>query len=670
MGPIIYESDEDDYCLREESISLKGSTIQERTTDEVTTDGRQITKKIRTLEGTQYQEIEEWETTEVNGQKSVKHRIHTPKRQIVSNLTSPDKKPSPAAEAALKELVSKEIVIVPGHTKVEFDEETNTKTVTEKTTTGFQVTKIITFPDGRVKTQTTTFYDPISVPVGEDEYEEIEEEEEIIEEEDEGYPSTPAKKTNTSNVTKNTNENKQVTNVSKNNQKQVAKSTNVDEQTQISTQVKQVKQQQTTVVQKSTKTTSETHSQSTKTQQTQQIAQQSVKSIQTTENTQNTQNTKNTQNTQQIVKKDDDNNKQVALPNQPRTTVVKKKLDSGEVVEIHTTVSEDGLSKSCRRIVTKPAEELEITDYEEIHEPAQLKTRKVSHQTTSQQVTEVTENVHGQVQQQKVKQQQVKEQIEEHVTKQTTKNITDQKQTNVTDQKQLKNVDTTTISTVDENHVLTQQEIEKLLEKQKNTSTKTIIKEITSLTVEQIEQIIEYTIIVKKTTKITIITQELFEELKKVQQVKTTQQSTQQMNTQQTTHNVVQSQEQRDVQEAHLRQQLAEKKKNTDVDERFTKNENETTSIEKYDVTNKEKTFKTRNGDVVTRPDVLPGEKMTEEVRNFPGGVEYTWHKVRNDGAMSMSMRTFYDPVPISEEEAKKKPQAALASNVNSGLKK
>lgn len=655
MGPIIYESDEDDYCLRED-ISLKGSTIQERTTDEVTTDGRQITKKIRTLEGTQYQEIEEWETTEINGQKSVKHRIHTPKRQIVSNLTNPDKKPSPAAEAALKELVSKEIVIVPGHTKVEFDEDTNTKTVTEKTTTGFQVTKIITFPDGRVKTQTTTFYDPISVPVGEDEYEEIEEEEEIIEEEDEGYPSNPAKKTN---VTKNTNENKQ---------KQVATSKNVDEQTQISTQVKQVKQQQTTVVQKSTKTTSETHSQSTKTQQTQQSSQQSVKSIQTTENTQNTQNTKNTQNTQQIVKKDDDNNKQVALPNQPRTTVVKKKLDSGEVVEIHTTVSEDGLSKSCRRIVTKPAEELEITDYEEIHEPAQLKTRKVSHQTTSQQVTEVTENVHGQVQQQKVKQQQVKEQIEEHVTKQTTKNVTDQKKTN--DQKELKNVDTTTISTVDENHVLTKQEIEKLLEKQKNTSTKTIIKEITSLTVEQIEQIIEYTIIIKKTTKITIITEELFEELKKVQQVKVTQQSTQQKNTQQTTQNVVLSQDQRNVQEAHLRQQLAEKKKNTDVDERFTKNENETTSVEKYDVTNKEKTFKTRNGDVVTRPDVLPGEKMTEEVRNFPGGVEYTWHKVRNDGSMSMSMRTFYDPVPISEEEAKKKPQAALASNINSGLKK
>lgn len=760
-------------------------------------DGRQITKKIRTLEGTKYEEVEEWESTEIDGKKTEKHsKRSTPSKPIASN---PDKKQSAAAEAALKDLVSQEIVIVPGHTKVEFDEKTNTKTITEKTTTGHQVTTLTTFPDGRTKTQTRTFYDPISVPVGEDEYEEEEEEEEIIEE---SYvPSST-----TTQTTSNTNKNQQLQNID---HKQVSKNTSnvstVGEQTKTSTQSKQVTQQQSTVTQQqSTKTTSQTQvqSQSTKSQ----TEQQSIK------NTQNTQNTKNTQ----IVKKDDNTNKQVAIPNQPRTTIVKKKLDTGEEIEIHTTISEDGLSKSCRRIVTKPAEELEVTEYEETHtyEPGEVKIRTTtktvpsgtqtettttSQQTSTKKVTESTQSVQKQQQTQQQEhtqhqqitsnqQQQITSKQQQQHQQQTTKD-----QTNVTD-RQLMNIDTQNQNIVsqlgqnvhedfvaaqhstkrtkvtesvtmivqdehgtsgftktkqqvnkqqnvsasqtgkedlntsrnqttftEEEHVLTQEEIEQMLKHQKNTDTKQITQEISSLSKEQIDQLLQQhynnTKNTKQTTQQTsILSQEQVEELKRLQQIKSTQQTTQQttqkttqqQKTQQTTQQQQQQQQttqqqkttqqttqqtskltkdQMDKQETEMRKQMQQQQKQSNVDEKFTKNQNQTIRMETHTITStSEKTFTTNAGHVVTRPETLPGEKTTEEVRYFPGGVEYIWRTVRGDGSSKMSMRTFYDPVPVEEEEVydetttiegpvvagKKKLPAAHAFNVDaqSGMRK
>lgn len=55
---------------------------------------------------------------------------------------------------ALTDLKNQPIVIVPGHQKVEFDKETNTTTVTEKTTTGYQQTLTTVTPDGRTIVQT------------------------------------------------------------------------------------------------------------------------------------------------------------------------------------------------------------------------------------------------------------------------------------------------------------------------------------------------------------------------------------------------------------------------------------------------------------------------------------------------------------------------------------
>lgn len=740
LGPIIYESDEDEYCLREE-ISLEGSAIKERIIHETAADGRQITKRICTLEGTQYEEVEEWESTQTGEKKNEKHsKRTTPSNPLPSKG---DKKPSPAAEAALKALVSQEIVIVPGHTKVEFDEKNNIKTITEKTTSGHQVTTIQTFPDGRTKTQTRTFYDPISVPVGEDEEYEEEEEEEIIEEE-----SWEPKSSNTQ-VTS-TNQNQQTKNV---NQQQVTRNTSdvstqqQQQQKQTSTQqtTKQVSQQQQTTVtqQTSRKTTSESqvHSQSTTSQQQQQHHQQSI---------QNTQN-------KQVVKKDDNTNKQVAVPSgQPRTTIVKKKLDTGEEIEIHTTISADGLSKTCRRIVTQPAEELEVTEYEETtsYEPNETRVRTTSQQTTTKKTSETTQSVQQQHQQ---------HEQTHHQQQQTIKN---QQQTNITDQQQqqqLKNVDTknptavapygqeefvaaqhssrrtkvtesvtmivqdehgtsgvtktkqtvnkeqnvhasqtgkqdlattrnqTTVS--EEEHALSVEEIERLLQRQTSNDSQQLSPEILSLTKDQIDQLLQHhtktTQQIKQTqqshhTKQTTqqtstLTQDQVEELKRLQQIKNTQQTTQQ-STQQTTQQTTQqkskvTQEQLDKQEREMRQQLEQQKQKSNVDQRFTKNQDQTIRTETHKITHtSEKTFTTSMGHVVERPNTLPDETTTEEVRYFPGGVEYVWKTVRSDGSSKMSMRTFYDPVPVecNDEEDKKKLPAAHASNVGaqSGLKK
>lgn len=755
LGAIIYESDEDEFYLNAE-LSLQGTLIQERTVTERTATGATIQRKILTYPGQETEEVEEWETTEVNDQVTgQKHTKRAGDKKPVA--AKPTKKPSAAAEAALKALVETEIVIVPGHTKVEFDEKTNTKTVTEKTTTGHQVTTTTVTPDGRTKTQTRTFYDPIPVPM-DDEEEEIEEEEETIEETYE-----PSRTTRT--TTDESQKKKQVTDTqSQNTAKQttLAKNTDVSkvDQSKQTTNVSQVTQQQTMKT--------ETRKTSVQTQ-----VQSQVQSTTSTNQTQIEQ-SKNTQNTQSI-KQVDDSNMQVAVPgsNQPRTIVVKKKLDSGEEIEIHTTISADGLTKTCRRIVTKPAEELEITDYEETstYEPGQVKiktttksyptetetTEKRSVTQTSKKVTEehVKKQVHQEQLQQTTQQQQQTTKQQQHVTDSTqrktstnvqkqnqntqlveqhdtrlqnpteeyvaashktthtkvtesvtmivqddqgTRGHTQTKQTSsknqdvsLTQQGQTvtntKNQKSTTVSQqelYDESTNLTQEQIqEKLSKQQKQTKTTTTSSQHTNLTQEQQLQLEEQQrqIEQRKTQTTTKTTEQLTKEeqlrLQREQQQRQTQTQTTTTTTQQQTN--LTKEQQLQLLEQQKKQQTTTTntkltKEQQQIKNTFGKHQDQTISTETHVITGQKTTIVARNGQSVTRPDTLPGEETTEEVRYFPGGVEYTWRTVRKDGSSKMSQRTLYDPIPVpvegQDEEEEEEETYEETTTKSSGKKK
>lgn len=754
VGPIIYESDEDEFYLNAE-ISLQGTTssVHERTVTERTAQGATIQKKILTYPGQETEEIEEWETTEVNDQ--VTGQKHTKRAGETKPVAAkPSKKQSAAAEAALQALVNTEIVIVPGFQEVVFDEKTNTRTVTEKTTTGHQVTTTTVTPDGRTKTQTKTYYDPIAVPVDDEEEIEEEEEEETIEE------YVPAKTTRTTTTASDESlKKKQVTDSqSQNTEKQTtsAKNTDVSQVDRSTKNVSQVSQQQTTKTQ-TTKTSVQTQVQS---------------------HSQTTQSSNQTQNTQSI-KKVDESNLQVAVPtsNEPRTIVVKKKLDSGEEIEIHTTISADGLTKTCRRIVTKPAEVLEITDYEETstYEPGQVKFKTVTKQyptetettetrsvtQSSKKVTEeqVQKQVHQQQSQQTIEQQQQKLKEQRHVTDTTQKQTNVQKNNQLVEQRDTrlqnpneefvaarhqtshtkitesvtvisqdsqgtrghtetkqestknqkvsltqqgqtvsneKNQKSTTVSQqelIDKSTNLTQEEIqEKLSKQQKQTKTTTTSTQHSNLNQEQQQLQLENT---KKTTE-QLTKEEILRLQREQQQTQTTttnltkeQQSQlhQQQRTQQTTTTNLTKEQQLQLLQQQKNQQTTTTntkltKEQQQIKNTFGKHQDQTISTETHTITGQKTTITARNGQTVTRPETLAGEETTEEVRYFPGGVEYTWRTVRKDGSSKMSQRTLYDPVPVpvdgqdeeeeetyeettTESSGKKKLPAAHASNVS-----
>lgn len=134
--------------------------IHERTITEITDDGCIIEKKIV--------EYPSEETTEIEEIEEVDGKIMSVKRSVIG-----EKKEEPSRPKTLAKLDNEPVLLVPGCRTVMMDENTNSTTVTEKTTTGYKQTVTITQEDGTKKIQTKTFFDPVEIP-GEESYEEIE----------------------------------------------------------------------------------------------------------------------------------------------------------------------------------------------------------------------------------------------------------------------------------------------------------------------------------------------------------------------------------------------------------------------------------------------------------------------------------------------------------------
>lgn len=164
--------------------------IQEQIVTEVTADGRTIQKKIISYPGKVTETIEESVVTQVGDE------ITEVKRQVVENQPKP-----PVKETVQSPLDpgKQDVVIVPGHQKVEYDPITKTKTVTEKTTTGYQQLITTVTAEGLTKTQIKTFFDAVEIPG----------EEEIVEEE------TTTTETTTSTTNKSSSPSSTVRQVSK-----------------------------------------------------------------------------------------------------------------------------------------------------------------------------------------------------------------------------------------------------------------------------------------------------------------------------------------------------------------------------------------------------------------------------------------------------------------------
>lgn len=150
---------------------------------EIEEESQQQTKTISTTETTSSAET----TVETSVQQNQQ------RKQSIIEQTSTTTTSSSATETTTKSEtssgghidVNQTIVIVPGHQKVEFDPVTNSKTVTEKTTTGYQQTITTVTPEGTTRTQIKTFFDAVEIPS-----DEIVEEEETIEETETIEPGT------------------------------------------------------------------------------------------------------------------------------------------------------------------------------------------------------------------------------------------------------------------------------------------------------------------------------------------------------------------------------------------------------------------------------------------------------------------------------------------------
>lgn len=137
--------------------------VHEQIVTEITADGRKIQKKILTYPGEVTETIEESEVTQVGDEiTEVKRQVENKPISVKETIQSP------------LDPGKQEVVIVPGHQKVEYDPISKTKTVTEKTTTGYQQTITTVTTEGLTKTQIKTFFDAVEIPG--DEEETIEEE--------------------------------------------------------------------------------------------------------------------------------------------------------------------------------------------------------------------------------------------------------------------------------------------------------------------------------------------------------------------------------------------------------------------------------------------------------------------------------------------------------------
>lgn len=321
VGPTFNESEEDDPTAQ----------IHEQIVTEVTSDGRIIEKKIVTYPGEETTEIEEIE--EVDGQTM------SVKRTVVGS----EKKAVQPKPRTLAEIKNEPVVLVPGYRTVEIDEKTNTTTVTEKTTTGYQQTITILQEDGTKKTQTKTFYDPVEIP-GEEEEEETYEEFETFE------PAT--EKTTVKTIT----EAKDAVDCS------VSKKDTEPKITEIKSKVDE---QSATVTEVSDSATS---AKQTEVQQTQEQCSQKVKQQEETKDTKEEKDT--------TVTTSDVKGLQLVLaaPAGPASLTQKKTTTEGKEIEVTTTVSEDGKTKTLRKTVRQPSEEIEIEETEETesYEPGEV----------------------------------------------------------------------------------------------------------------------------------------------------------------------------------------------------------------------------------------------------------------------------------------------------------
>lgn len=290
--------------------------IHERTITEITDDGCIIEKKIVEYPTEETIEIEELE--EVDGKlMSVKRSIVGEKKEEPSKLDNePDIEPISDESVVAKEdkltLSSrlKDIVIIPGHRKVEFDEKTNTTTVTEKTTTGYQQTIITVTEDGNT-VHTKVFYDPLPG-------------EETCEEASTAKPTT--KKIQTKSSTKNSHVEESVISGKRAEKAETDKDGQQEEE--------------------------EEHIQSLQNQE-----HKFVKKVQSN----------STMKTTYV------SDLQIG-PTELTSLTQRKTTSDGKEIEVGFTVP-DGKTKTIRKVVRQPSEEIEIEEYEEpqTYEPGEVK---------------------------------------------------------------------------------------------------------------------------------------------------------------------------------------------------------------------------------------------------------------------------------------------------------
>lgn len=415
VGTSFNESEED---------VLRSTQIQEQTITEITPDGRIIEKKIVTYPGEETTEIEEIE--EVDGQTiSVKRSV------IGSDNKEVKSEPKPLAE-----IKNEPVVLVPGCRTVEIDEKTNSTIVTEKTTTGYQQTTTIIQEDGTKKTQTKIFFDPVEIP-GQEEEEETYEETETFEpgsKKTTVRTITGAKDAvegvETSEVQNLVKQDERTTVVQSDEPSQQTINEKGTNEKKVSEVLSDLKNQPVVIVpghqkiefNNETNTTTVTDKTTTGYQQTISTvttdgrtivetkvfydpipAEQVEEKTTTTTITEASQSGKNTSEVQQTEVKQDTEVEQikqqvesqiakgesgtttttsdvkdlqlVPAGSGPTSLTQKKTTAEGKEVEVTTTVSEDGKTKTVRKTVRQPSEEMEIEEHEETHsyEPGEVK---------------------------------------------------------------------------------------------------------------------------------------------------------------------------------------------------------------------------------------------------------------------------------------------------------
>lgn len=483
------------------------------------------------------------------------------------------------------------IVIVPGHQKREFDETTNTTTVTEKTTTGYQQTITTVATDGRTIVQTKVFYDPVST----EEVGDVE----VVETHEETHTIEPTTKTTTTTT--------------------ITGATNVAESITSAENLSEVK----------------------KTETTQQIEGQCIQSVKQQEQSEIVTDAVSDSTT----KTSDAKGMQLVLAEPGPTSLTQKKTTSdGKEIEVTTTVSDDGKTKTLRKTVRRPSEEIEIEEYEETetYEPSEV---KVSTTTKTIPIVEALEEA-------------AKDIIDTTKTVDTTKNIVDTGKNTQTIAQTTASKTTTTTSQA-------QSEVKSQINVTAKTAasdTKTEAKQIQA-EVKQTKTQAKQTTTEAKQTTIQAKPTTTAAKQTSTTAAKTTTTEAKQITTaaKQTTTEGKQiktnEKEPKSATQAITGKSTTTSKK----DDSQTKLKTITGAVKKDSVVKSDvktsTTSSSTNKDVATidKPKVTKknGETTTEVVRRVPGGTEHTWTTVRADGTTKKESKTYLDAVPVesSDEE-------------------